>query len=468
MSFGDVIQSRSSPSGNPFGIGGDINTIWHCDYSAYRLYEVNTSDLSVIRSVHSTYSNPSGMGGDANTIWLCYLAWTFRLYEVNTSDLSLIRYASSPGGDPHGIGGDANTIWHSDDDAYRLYELNTSDFSVIRIAPSSSGHPYGIGGDANTIWYCDYLINEIRELATSDFSAIRCVGSPSNDGTGIGGDVSTIWHCDTSINKIYELDIGAPPTYTISGNVKDSDGNNLNNVTITLEDGTDYSTNTDASGNYSQVVDPDVYTVTATLSGYLNSSASVDASAGDQIQNFILSKPIISGNVKDSGGNNLNNVTISLDNGISYETTTDGSGNYSKEVDADVYTVTALLAGYLDNSALVNASAGDQTQNFVLSKPVISGNIKDDKGYNIDGAIIVFTDDTSYETTTDSDGNYSQEVDTDKYTVEASLTGYLSDSADVDASSSDQTQDFVLGRTTAPHDKGIYLGNRYLLRDIRS
>ena len=104
----------------------------------------------------------------------------------------------------------------------------------------------------------------------------------------------------------------------------------------------------------------------------------------------------------------------------------------------------------------------------MLSKPVISGNIKDDKGYNIDGAIIVFTDDTSYETTTDSDGNYSQEVDTDKYTVEASLTGYLSDSADVDASSSDQTQDFVLGRTTAPHDKGIYLGNRYLLRDIRS
>ena len=111
---------------------------------------------------------------------------------------------------------------------------------VIRSRSSPSSNPYGIGGDVSTIWYCDYLINEIRELATSDFSAIRCVGSPSNYPSGIGGSNNTLWHCDTSIDKIYELD-ATPPTYTISGNVKDSDGNNLNNVTITLEDGTDYS-----------------------------------------------------------------------------------------------------------------------------------------------------------------------------------------------------------------------------------
>ena len=256
------------------------------------------------------------------------------------------------------------------------------------------------------------------------------------------------------------------PTYTISGNVKDSDGNNLNNVTITLEDGTDYSTNTNISGNYSQVVDPDVYTVTASLSGYLDSSASVNASASDQTQNFILSKPVISGNVKDSDGNNLSNVTISLGDGISYETTTDGSGNYSKEVDADVYTVTASKNGYISSSASVDATTSNQTQNFVLSKPVISGNIKDDKNYNINGVIVTFTDGTSYETTTDSDGNYSQEVNTGKYTVVASLAGYLPESASVDVTASDQTQNFILSTDTAPHDKGIYLGNRYLLRNI--
>ena len=255
-------------------------------------------------------------------------------------------------------------------------------------------------------------------------------------------------------------------THTISGNVKDNHGANLNNVTVTLDDGTNYSTSTDINGNYSQEVNADVYTVTASKSGYISSSASVDATTSNQTQNFVLSKPVISGNVKDSHGDNLDSVTITSVNGASYETNTDSNGNYSQEVDTDVYTVTASKSGYIGDSASVDATTSNQTQNFVLSKPVISGNVKDNQNYNINGAVVTFTDGTSYETTTDSDGNYSQEVNTGEYTVVASLAGYAPSSADVDATLSDQTQDFILSRTTAPHDKGIYLGNRYLLRDM--
>lgn len=255
-------------------------------------------------------------------------------------------------------------------------------------------------------------------------------------------------------------------THIISGNVKDNYGTNLSGATVEFDDGSSYSTTTDGNGNYSKEVNADVYTVTASKSGYISSSASVDATTSSQTQNFVLSKPVISGNVKDNNGNNLGSVTITSVNGTSYETNTDSNGNYSQEVDTDVYTVTASKNGYIGDSASVDATVSNQTQNFVLSKPVISGNIKDDKDYNINGVVVTFTDGTSYETTTDSDSNYSQEVNTGEYTVVASLAGYTPSSADVDATLSDQTQDFVLSRTTAPHDKGIYLGNRYLLRSI--
>ena len=67
MAFGDVSRYASSPSTYPFGIGGDADTIWHCDYDADKVYELSTTDFSVDRSEDSPSTNPSGIGGDADT-----------------------------------------------------------------------------------------------------------------------------------------------------------------------------------------------------------------------------------------------------------------------------------------------------------------------------------------------------------------------------------------------------------------
>ena len=69
MAFADVQQQADSPSFGPYGIGGDSNTIWHNDANSDQIYELDTSDFSVIQQAASPYSNPSGIGGDANTIW---------------------------------------------------------------------------------------------------------------------------------------------------------------------------------------------------------------------------------------------------------------------------------------------------------------------------------------------------------------------------------------------------------------
>lgn len=67
----DNLRSATSPSSSPYGIGGDANTIWHCDASADLIYELSTTDFSVVRSAASPSSSSSGIGGDANTIWHC-------------------------------------------------------------------------------------------------------------------------------------------------------------------------------------------------------------------------------------------------------------------------------------------------------------------------------------------------------------------------------------------------------------
>ena len=367
MTFGDVIRSAAAPASGSFGIGGDVNTIWHCNDGNNRIYELDTSDFSIIRSASSPAGAPTGIGGDANTIWHCDSSYYEYVYKLSTSDFSVISTAAAPETFPGGIGGKNNKIWHCDFSRNRVYELNITNFSVIRWFYSYGAYPSGIGGDANTIWYCndDYPTPKIHELSTANFSSIRTADPPAAHPSGIGGDANTIWYCDDT--KIYELNTSdAPPTHTISGNVKDSDGNNLNNVTITFENSTNYSTSTNVSGNYSQAVNPDVYIVTASLSGYFDSSASVDVSAGDQTQNFILLQPVISGNVKDQDGNNLSNVTITLKNGTNYSTPTDSNGNYTQAVNTDIYDVVATKHGYPSEYATVDASSSDQTQNFIL------------------------------------------------------------------------------------------------------
>ena len=64
MAFGDIVNQANSPGVQPYGIGGDANTIWHCDKGLPdKIHELKTSDLSSIRSVNSPATSPSGIGG---------------------------------------------------------------------------------------------------------------------------------------------------------------------------------------------------------------------------------------------------------------------------------------------------------------------------------------------------------------------------------------------------------------------
>ena len=89
--------------------------------------------------------------------------------------------------------------------------------------------------------------------------------------------------------------------------------------------------------------------------------------------------PTISGNVKNSGGLNLRSVEIAMENSTNYETSTNFVGNYSQQVDPDIYTVIASLPGSPDQSAIVDTTAASQVQDFIF--PVTTAPI--DKGIRL-------------------------------------------------------------------------------------
>jgi len=64
-------KTVASPSTTPSGIGGDSSVIWHCDTNADQVYELSTTDFSVVRSASSPNISPSGIGGDPSVIWHC-------------------------------------------------------------------------------------------------------------------------------------------------------------------------------------------------------------------------------------------------------------------------------------------------------------------------------------------------------------------------------------------------------------
>ncbi|KKM06078.1 hypothetical protein LCGC14_1747640 [marine sediment metagenome] len=217
MAFGDSLRSAASPGGAPLGIGGDANTIWHCDVATDQIYELSTATLSgIVRQANSPDANPYGIGGDSSVIWHCSAGGSPKIYELSIVDLSVIRETSGVGTNTSGVGGDSTTIWFTRLVVDTVGELSIVDLSVVREVGSPSNSPDGVGGAATRIWYCDRISAKVYELSTTDFSIIREAVAPTNEGRGIGGDSDTIWWNDNTTDKIHELDaaVSAAPTVT--------------------------------------------------------------------------------------------------------------------------------------------------------------------------------------------------------------------------------------------------------------
>jgi hypothetical protein len=163
-----------------------------------------------------------------------------------------------------------------------------------------------------------------------------------------------------------------PEPVSLSGQVTDAD-TSLPIAGAELMLNTGVFTTTDAVGMYAFSLPPDVYTVTASASGYYLQTAAVELVADPVVLDFALT-PIppeppavytLTGQVADADTMlPLAGAEVSLDTGPL--TTTNAAGIYTFTLEAGTYTVTAQAAGYYSQTAVAELVSGTLALDFAL------------------------------------------------------------------------------------------------------
>ena len=139
--------------------------------------------------------------------------------------------------------------------------------------------------DANGAYSFNYL-----EPGTYQFKASKYGYSDATSG------VITV---NANENSVVDFIIAPTPTYTISGKVIGSNApGGLENVAIHLTGYQEYTTTTNAAGDYSitDIYDGHTYNITATLDGYQLYTSSIQINGGNVVHNITLNENSIDNN----------------------------------------------------------------------------------------------------------------------------------------------------------------------------
>lgn len=212
-------------------------------------------------------------------------------------------------------------IYHTDDAGNELEKRDTSLTQIWSVSHSSEAHGVGVvdgyvyaGVGANIESY-DLNGTAVATYSQPDYRV------DSIDATDAYGGTATLFFAtvDSSANTAGtagRITTDDATGVTVSGYVKDSDGNTLSDATVDLtQSGSTLQTTTSAAdGSYSfaDVVDGD-YTIEASKTDYNSGSTSITVS-GSAITgaNITLSKDSVSGVVTDQYGEPVPNATVEV------------------------------------------------------------------------------------------------------------------------------------------------------------
>jgi len=257
-------------------------------------------------------------------------------------------------------------------------------------------------------------------------------------------------------------------TAVITGFVTDAEtGDGIPNAAISSDDSQDAVSGDD--GGYSLQVTEGERTITVTADGYESHSDAFEIAAGDTSTKDYNLTPIveepaaISGRVIDSEtSEGIGSALISCDG---EETTTDNDGNYSLEIPAGSYTVTASADDYESQDEDIEVTAGESyTVNFSLTPDggddqtgLVSGHVTDSSnGTAIGGARVACSGEETY---TNADGYYELRLLAGDRLVIARAGGYTTIGEDVVVTvGGEHTLDFTLVPTGGGDQFGLVLG----------
>ena len=209
--------------------------------------------------------------------------------------------------------------------------------------------------------------------------------------------------------------------YSVSGYVRDIQGNPISGVTISFSNGYS-SVITNSQGYWSASGLTGNVIVTPLYSGYSFSPSSITVSSASSNVDFTaIPEYEVSGYVKDLSGNPLSGVTISFSNGFP-SVTTNSEGYWSANGLSGSVIVTPLMSGWTFTPSQITVSSSNSQVNFTGTYS-ISGYIKDSYGNPISGVIVSFSG--NYPSVkTNSNGYWSSNGFSGSIVVTPSMNGY--------------------------------------------
>ncbi len=221
------------------------------------------------------------------------------------------------------------------------------------------------------------------------------------------------------------------PTFTLSGQVAESDGRTVSGATVTLSGSAGWSTQTDGNGNYSfpNLPTGGSYTLTVARNNYIFDVPSqiITAPVGNHTADFLgrMITYSIDGRVVNASGKGIAGAVMVLEGSQSATATTDSNGDYRlDDVRAEgEYSLTVQRDNYdfEPQGQTINGLTANLTAYFLgtVHRYTISGDI------NMSDADVTLSGAASASLRTGSDGTYSFTVDAEgDYTVTASKTHY--------------------------------------------
>jgi hypothetical protein len=221
------------------------------------------------------------------------------------------------------------------------------------------------------------------------------------------------------------------PTFTLSGQVAESDGRLISGATVTLSGSASWVAQTDENGNYSfpNLPTGGSYTVMVARKNYIFDQPSqlITAPIGNRTVDFLgtMVTYSITGRVANPSGKGIAGAVMVLSGSQDATDTTDSNGDYRfDDVRAEgAYLITVERANYdfTPQEKSINGLTANLSVNFtgIVHKYTISGDI------NLSGVDVTLSGAASATMRTGTNGTYSFTVDAEgDYTLTASKTHY--------------------------------------------
>ena len=255
--FGDVIRTIPAPTSGAQGLAWDGSNLW---VAWGDIYKVNPANGLVLDRIPGPADDIQGLTWDGSTLW-CVSYATDYIYQLDPSDGTVLNSFPSPGSEPIGIAWDGAYLWHSDGNGI-FYNLDPSDGSVVSSVLSPLGSSTTmLDWDGQYLWAS--MGGRFYQLDTSNWRTVKYIRVPAAFPKGIAWDGENLWNGGWSDDTLYLLD-ATPAGAMISGRVLKSGapiaGKEMyivknSNTPDEMQVGW---VTTDANGQYSFTVDPEV------------------------------------------------------------------------------------------------------------------------------------------------------------------------------------------------------------------